>query len=56
MAPASTSRVSSQTAARTWRANPYPGDARAYPIQLPDLVRPQVKVEDGVILVWTAQA
>ena len=40
----------------TWRANPYPGDARAYPIQLPDLVRPQVKVEDGVILVWTAQA
>jgi cytochrome b6-f complex iron-sulfur subunit len=40
----------------TWRANPYPGDARAYPIQLPDLVRPNVKVEDGRILVWTAQA
>ena len=41
---------------RTWRENPYPGDARAYPIQLPDLVRPRVKVEDGAILVWTAQA
>jgi len=41
---------------RTWRENPYRGDARAYPIQLPDLVRPRVKVEDGVILVWTAQA
>ena len=41
---------------RTWRDNPYRGDARAYPIQLPDLVRPRVKVEDGVILVWTAQA
>ena len=40
----------------TWRENPYPGDARAYPIQLPDLVRPRVKVEDGAILVWTAQA
>ncbi len=41
---------------RTWRDNPYPGDARAYPIQLPDLVRPAVKVQDGAILVWTAQA
>ena len=41
---------------RTWRENPYRGDARAYPIQLPDLVRPRVKVEDGRILVWTAQA
>jgi nitrite reductase/ring-hydroxylating ferredoxin subunit len=41
---------------RTWRENPYPGDARAYPIELPDLVRPRVKVEDGAILVWTAQA
>ena len=40
----------------TWRENPYRGDARAYPIALPDLVRPRVKVEDGVILVWTAQA
>jgi nitrite reductase/ring-hydroxylating ferredoxin subunit len=41
---------------RTWRENPYPGDAKAYPIALPDLVRPRVKVEDGAILVWTAQA
>lgn len=41
---------------RTWRDNPYRGDARAYPIDLPDLVRPRVRVEDGVILVWTAQA
>jgi nitrite reductase/ring-hydroxylating ferredoxin subunit len=42
---------------RTWRAEgAYPGDARAYPIELPDLVRPRVKVEDGAILVWTAQA
>lgn len=40
----------------TWRDNPYPGDARAYPIELPDLVRPNVKVEDGRILVWTVQA
>ena len=40
-----------------WRSDgAYPGDARAYPIDLPDLVRPRVKVEDGVILVWTAQA
>lgn len=37
-------------------AGPYEGDARAYPIDLPDLVRPRVKVEDGRILVWTAQA
>ena len=41
---------------RAWREAPYRGDARAYPIELPDLVRPQVKVEDGAILVWTAQA
>ena len=34
----------------------YRGDAHAYPIDLPDLVRPEVKVEDGVIWVWTAQA
>ncbi len=33
----------------------YPGDARAYPIDLPDLARPRVKVEDGTIYVWTAQ-
>ena len=42
---------------RSWRSEgAYPGDARAYPIELPDLVRPEVKVEDGVIKVWTAQA
>ena len=42
---------------RAWRAEgAYRGDAQAYPIELPDLVRPEVKVADGVILVWTAQA
>ncbi len=41
----------------TWRAEgAYPGDARAYPIELPDLVRPLVKVDGERILVWTAQA
>ena len=41
----------------TWRAQgAYPGDARAYPIELPDLVRPRVKVEDEAVWVWTAQA
>ena len=39
-----------------WRTSPYPGDAEAYPIDLPPLTRPQVKVADGRILVWTAQA
>lgn len=40
-----------------WRAEgAYPGDAQAYPIDLPDLARPRVKVEDEVIYVWTAQA
>jgi nitrite reductase/ring-hydroxylating ferredoxin subunit len=33
----------------------YPGDARAYPIDLPDLARPRVKVDDGRVWVWTAQ-
>ena len=42
---------------RAWRAEgAYRGDAHAYPIELPDLVRPEVKVADGAILVWTAQA
>jgi len=41
---------------RAWREEPYRGDARAYPIELPNLVRPRVKVEDGRILIWTAQA
>ena len=40
-----------------WRARGgYRGDARAYPLELPDLARPEVKVADGVVLVWTAQA
>lgn len=40
-----------------WRAEgAYRGDAKAYPIELPDLPRPEIKVEDGAILVWTAQA
>lgn len=33
----------------------YAGDERAYPIDLPDLARPRVKVEDGRVWVWTAQ-
>lgn len=33
----------------------YAGDATAYPVSLPALVRPKVKVENGRILVWTAQ-
>jgi cytochrome b6-f complex iron-sulfur subunit len=41
----------------TWlRDGAYPGDAQAYPVELPDLVRPEVKVDDGVVWVWTAQA
>jgi cytochrome b6-f complex iron-sulfur subunit len=42
---------------RAWQSEgAYRGDAHAYPIELPDLVRPEVKVADGVIWVWTAQA
>jgi cytochrome b6-f complex iron-sulfur subunit len=41
---------------RAWRSEgPYPGDARAYQFELPDLVQPEVRVTDGVIEVWTAQ-
>jgi nitrite reductase/ring-hydroxylating ferredoxin subunit len=40
---------------RNWQQDgPYPGDARAYPITLPPLPRPKVKVEDGKIFVYTA--
>lgn len=40
-----------------WRSEgAYAGDAEAYPIDLPDLVRPRVKVESDRIYVWTAQA
>ena len=42
---------------RAWQSEgAYRGDAHAYPIELPDLVRPEVRVADGVIWVWTAQA
>lgn len=42
---------------RAWRREGgYPGDASAYPLELPDLPRPEVKVEDGAVFVWTAQA
>ncbi len=41
----------------TWRSEgAYPGDARAYPIELPDLVRPRVKVDGDTVMVWTPQA
>jgi nitrite reductase/ring-hydroxylating ferredoxin subunit len=39
-----------------WRKNGgYAGDASAYPVSLPPLARPQVKVADGTVYVWTAQ-
>jgi cytochrome b6-f complex iron-sulfur subunit len=38
------------------REGAYAGDASAYPIDLPDLVRPRLRVRDDVIEVWTAQA
>jgi nitrite reductase/ring-hydroxylating ferredoxin subunit len=42
---------------RSWRSEgAYPGDARAYPLDLPDLVRPRVKVDGDAVMVWTAQA
>lgn len=34
----------------------YPGDSQAYPIDLPPLVRPLVKVSGESVLVWTASA
>lgn len=34
----------------------YADDTRAYPIDLPPLVRPQVKVSGDSVLVWTAKA
>lgn len=38
-----------------WRTDgPYPGDPAAYPIELPDLVKPWVKVDGDRVLVWTA--
>lgn len=39
-----------------WRkTGGYRGDAQAYPVSLPPLVRPKVKVENGTVSVWTAQ-
>jgi nitrite reductase/ring-hydroxylating ferredoxin subunit len=39
-----------------WRQDgPYPGDAVAYPSELPDLVRPKLKVDSGRVLVWTSK-
>ena len=34
----------------------YRGDERAYPLDLPPLVRPQVKISGESVLVWTAKA
>lgn len=40
-----------------WRVTGgYRGDERAYPIELPPLIRPAVKVADGQVLVWTTSA
>jgi len=38
------------------RAGGYAADATAYPVNLPPLVRPKVKVEGDQVLVWTARA
>lgn len=41
---------------RNWQQDgPYPGDTRAYPIQLPPLPRPKVKVENEKVFVYTAR-
>lgn len=37
-------------------ASGYHGDNQAYPLDLPPLVRPEVKVEGERVLVWTARA
>ncbi len=39
-----------------WSASGYAGDAQAYPLDLPPLVRPKVKVAGESVLVWTARA
>lgn len=38
------------------QAGGYAGDAAAYPVHLPPLIRPKVKVEGDQVLVWTARA
>jgi hypothetical protein len=56
-APASGSTGALPTAGAPGRARALTAATRtAYPIELPDLVRPEVKVAEGVIWVWTAQA
>lgn len=39
-----------------WSASGYAGDSQVYPLDLPPLVRPEVKVEGATVLVWTARA
>jgi cytochrome b6-f complex iron-sulfur subunit len=42
---------------RHWREDgPYPGDAEAYPIDLPPLSRPKVKVDGDLVYVWTVRS
>ena len=42
---------------RGWSAGgQYAGDTEAYPLDLPPLVRPKVKVDADSVLVWTARA
>ncbi|MGH2444855.1 MAG: ubiquinol-cytochrome c reductase iron-sulfur subunit [Candidatus Limnocylindria bacterium] len=48
-------RIANGPGAWRSRGGAYPGDARAYPIDLPDLMRPRVKIDGERILVWTAQ-
>ena len=39
-----------------WRqTGGYRGDERAYPIDLPDLVRPEIRIEGDEVQVWTAR-
>jgi cytochrome b6-f complex iron-sulfur subunit len=41
----------------SWTAgHGYAGDVQAYPLDLPPLVRPRIKVEGNSVLVWTARA
>jgi nitrite reductase/ring-hydroxylating ferredoxin subunit len=39
-----------------WSASGYAGDSQVYPLDLPPLVRPKVKVKGATVLVWTARA
>jgi cytochrome b6-f complex iron-sulfur subunit len=42
--------------ARWQEEGPYRGDTEAYPVELPPLARPKVKVAGGRVLIWTARA